>query len=92
MLPQRQPDGTYLVPSRTEPGKRYRVVLWPAVQCSCWSFRMNKGTICAHLEAALEHDHTYTNRLGNLCGAGEPGHLEHTLAITEADRQAQRLS
>jgi hypothetical protein len=52
---------------------------------------MNKGTICAHLEAALEHDHTYTTRLGNLCGAGEPGHLEHTLAITEADRQAHRL-
>ena len=83
----RQPDGSYRIPSRTEPGKIYSVTLWPAATCGCWAHRTKHAAQpCPHIVIALEHDHTYQNRLANLGAAPEPDHLHHTIALNEANQ------
>lgn len=88
MILMREPNGEFVAPSRSEPGRNYRITLAPA-RCSCRGFSVHRS--CRHLDAAVEYDHTYQTRLALLSCLAEPTHLQHTLATEEAQQTINRL-
>ena len=84
----REANGEFVAPSRSEPGRNYRITLAPA-RCSCRGFGVHRS--CRHLDAAVEYDHTYQTRLALLGCLGEPDHLQHTIATAEANHAVQNL-